>query len=73
MEPKNKQINKQKTSNSYRFDGYQKWGWVVGELEVGGQKVWDSSYKTNKCKDIMYTMITIVNTAVWYIGKLLRK
>ena len=42
-------------------------GWRVGKVGEGCQKVQTSRYKINKSWDVMYSMVTIVNTAVWYI------
>lgn len=43
-------------------------GWGEVELEEGGWKAQTSSYKINN--HVMYSMMTIANTAVGYIGKL---
>lgn len=42
-------------------------------MEEGGQKVQTSSYRKVSIRDVMYNVMTIVNTAVLYIGKLLRE
>ena len=42
----------------------QKWGERVGKMGKGGQKVQTSSYKRNKSWDVMYSMVTIVNTVL---------
>lgn len=42
---------------------------IVGENKMGegGQKVQVYSYKTNKLYDIMYRMVTVVNSTILYI------
>ena len=38
--------------------------WGEGELEEGGQKAQNTSYKIRRTRDTVYKMMTIVNTAV---------
>ena len=38
--------------------------WGEGELEEGGQKAQNASYKIRRTRDTVYKMMTIVNTAV---------
>ena len=37
----------------------------MGELNEGGQKVETFSYKINTAGNVMYNMMTVVNTAVF--------
>ena len=57
VESKNKQRSKQKKKT---------------ELDEGDQKVQTFSYKIHKLWDVMYSVVTIVNT-VLHIQKLLRE
>lgn len=46
--------------------------WHEGEMEQDGQKVQTSSYKVNlNTEDVIY-MMTIANTAKWFVRKLWR-
>lgn len=40
---------------------------IQRELDEDGQKAQTSGYKTNKCRDVMYNVVAVVNTAVSYI------
>ena len=57
---------KKKTSQEKRSD---LWLPEVVTMDKGGQKVQTPKYKMNKSWDVMYSMMmmTIVNTAAWYI------
>lgn len=48
--------------------GVRGWG-----LDKGGQKVQIAVIRYISTGDAMYSMVTRVNTAVWYTGKLLRE
>lgn len=43
-------------------------GGGTGKMVKGGQKVQTSSYKRNTSWDIMYSIVTIVNTTVYLKG-----
>ena len=43
----------------------------MGEFGEGGQKVQTSSCEINKYEDVMYNMMSIVNTIMWYMWKVL--
>ena len=51
---------------------YQRQRIGEGELKEGGQKVQHSSYNIS-IRDVIFNMMTPVNTAVSYIEKLLKK
>ena len=58
----------QKTATHRKRDqicGHQGWGVADGELAEAGQKVSVSSYISTG--DITYNMMTIFNTAAWYV------
>ena len=46
--------------------------WPMGEMGKDSQKVQTSSYKINS-RDVMFSVVTIVNNTVLYIFKLLRE
>ena len=57
--------------NKKQTGGYQ--GLETGEwVDTTGQRVQISSYETNKFWDVMYSMLTTVNSTVLYTWKLLR-
>jgi len=61
------------TTNSQRDQiyGYQSWGGSEGgKLEKGGQKVQLPVTRQLSTRDVLYNMMTIVNTAIGYTGKL---
>ena len=69
MESNPHKTKKKRIPQSHRYkeqiDVCQKWAeikWVKG-----GQKVQISSYRTNKLYDIMYRMVTIVNSTILHI------
>ena len=43
-----------------------------GELEEGGQKVQTLVIRWVSIRDVMYNVMTVTNTAIWYTGKLER-
>ena len=63
---KNKRTNKL-IEKEIRFVVIRGGGCEVGELDEGGQKVQTSRYKVNKCWDVIYIMINIINYLVCYM------
>ena len=60
-------LGKQLIEKKIRFVVTRGGLWELGELDEGGQKLWNPNCKINSIGDIMYNMMSKVNTAVLYI------